>query len=124
MNIVVVEDIRLHQKVIKKVIQLALPRAEISLCSDAFEAFALLSSLSKVDLIMVDIHMPYCKGDELIKKLRTMMRFDECRIAIMTADEDLSTSFEEIGANYFFTKPFNPKKLKIMLQSLGLSEKS
>ena len=70
----------------------------------------------KFDLILMDMQMPEMGGIEAIKKLREQ----KCTtpIAVLTANamkEDKIKS-EEVGANYFLTKPINQEEFYNVLQ--------
>lgn len=66
--------------------------------------------LLKYDALIVDFNMPYLNGTQFIKKIRE--KIPNTLIIGISSSEDVSDSFLEAGANYFFLKPF--KMLEIL----------
>jgi CheY-like chemotaxis protein len=119
MRIIVVEDSKLHQKVVKKIIHFVFPYAEVICCGDAYDAWALLKASPKVDLMILDHNMPYAKGGDFIGKVRSDHVFKELSIIMLTG-EDKGEEFLKAGANAFFGKPFDPNHFKEVVKNLGL----
>ena len=68
----------------------------------------------KVDLILLDINIPYINGEELLQKIR---RYLDVPIIMVTsrnsdADEVLSITY---GADDYITKPYNPNILLLRI---------
>ena len=66
---IVVDDEPLAIEVLKSHIQKVDSLELVTTCSDAIEAFGILSK-NEVDLMFLDIHMPEMKGTELVKTLQ------------------------------------------------------
>ncbi|MEX2584413.1 MAG: response regulator [Gemmatimonadota bacterium] len=100
---------------IGRIIQLKLERApyEVTLVSDGREAMERLTGEQPVDLVLLDIMMPYLSGLDVLQELRQLPHRRETPVIILTAkgqDADRERAFE-LGAVDFLTKPFSPNKL-------------
>jgi len=64
------------------------------------------------DLILVDIHMPFHSGLELIKYLRSDLKMNT-PVLVLTAFSDLQMQrqAEELGISGYIVKPFDPSDL-------------
>jgi two-component system cell cycle response regulator DivK len=69
-------------------------------------------SLSKVDLILLDIHLPYEDGYMTLERLRTSSRFEQTHIVAVTAEatEDNMRRAREAGFDGFIAKPIDPDR--------------
>ena len=67
----------------------------------------LLAQEEEFDVIITDEVMPEMNGTEMIKEIR---KFDTSIFVVIISGK-LSSSFraDSVGANYFLTKPFNPR---------------
>lgn len=86
--------------------------------SNGIEAIDLFNK-EKVDLVVLDIMMPFMDGWELCKAIR---KISDVPIIILTArseEEDKLLGYD-IGADDYVTKPFSPKvlvaKIKVLLK--------
>lgn len=86
--------------------------------SNGIEAIEIFNK-EKVDLVVLDIMMPYMDGWEVCKTIR---KSSEVPIIILTArsEEDDKLLGYELGADDYVTKPFSPKvliaKIKVLLK--------
>lgn len=74
------------------------------------------------DLLLVDIHMPYMNGIELINYVRTKIK-STVPIVVLSRigmEETMQEAFS-VGANDYITKPFNPDELTQRLKRLIIS---
>ena len=69
MKILVAEDDELNQMVVRDIIMLLYPDAEVLMAKNGKEALELFFS-EKVDLVISDIEMPEMNGVELMKKIK------------------------------------------------------
>ena len=78
---------------------------------DGNKAIALLQK-TVYDLILVDIHMPFHSGLELIKYLRSDLKMNT-PVLVLTAFSDLQMQrqAEELGISGYIVKPFDPSDL-------------
>jgi DNA-binding response OmpR family regulator len=77
-----------------------------------------LLEVSRYDVIVLDLMMPYIGGEELIKAIREKDK--ETPILVLTAKqrlEDKRTCFE-LGADDYLTKPFEMEELTLRLKAL------
>ncbi|MGX8177962.1 response regulator transcription factor [Exiguobacterium artemiae] len=80
--------------------------------TDGDEAYQKIMSQS-YDLVLLDYMMPGMTGIEVIEKVRRHPDKQNLKIMMLTAKSQQSDRerAEEIGANYFFSKPFSPLEL-------------
>ena len=80
-----------------------------------------LSLLQKTvyDLILVDIHMPFHSGLELIKYLRSDLKMNT-PVLVLTAFSDLQMQHQagELGISGYIVKPFDPSDLIRRISSI------
>jgi two-component system chemotaxis response regulator CheY len=116
----VVEDSKLHQKVVKKMIHFVYPTAEVICCNDAYDAWSVLRACMNVDLMILDHNMPYAKGGDFARKVRSDEQYRSLPLVMLTS-EDCEEEFLKAGVNAFLKKPFDPNKFKAVVMDLGLS---
>ena len=68
-KILVAEDDELNRMVIKEMLTIITPDAEIEIVDDGMEAYIRLKE-NRYDLILTDIDMPKLNGRELLKKVK------------------------------------------------------
>jgi DNA-binding response OmpR family regulator len=100
---------------IGRIIQLKLERApyEVTLVGDGRAAMDRLESDAPIDLVLLDIMMPYLSGLDVLDELKRLPHRKETPVIILTAkgqDADRERAME-LGALDFLTKPFSPNKL-------------
>lgn len=71
------------------------------------------------DLLVIDIHLPYRSGLELIKYVRTDQGKDT-PVIILTAfsDNQMQRQAGELGISDYIVKPFNPVDLVAKIKSI------
>ena len=107
---------------IGRIIQLKLEQGpyEVMLVSDGREALDVLRSAQPIDVVLLDIMMPFASGLEVLAEARKLEHRRETPVIILTAkgqDADRRQAME-LGAADFFTKPFSPKKLLARVDEL------
>lgn len=100
---------------IGRIIQLKLERApyEVTLVGDGRAAMDVLEGTDPIDLVLLDIMMPYVSGLDVLDAVKRMPHREATPIIILTAkgqDADRERAME-LGAADFLTKPFSPSKL-------------
>ena len=85
---------------------------------DGNEAMAFIQK-EIYDLILVDIHLPYHSGLELVKYLRSDLK-KETPVLIVTAFSDpvMQQQAGELGINGYIVKPFNPSEIISQIRSI------
>jgi two-component system cell cycle response regulator DivK len=70
------------------------------------------SSLPRVDLVLLDIHLPYEDGYMTLERLRANTRFEDTRVVAVTAEatEDNMHRAKEAGFDGFIAKPIDPDR--------------
>jgi two-component system cell cycle response regulator DivK len=68
--------------------------------------------MPQVDLVLMDLHLPYQDGYEALAKLRGDSRFTETRVVAVTADANPTTmeKVRKAGFDGFLGKPIDPDK--------------
>ncbi|HET8656726.1 MAG TPA: response regulator [Longimicrobiaceae bacterium] len=107
---------------IGRIIQLKLERGpyDVSLVPDGRVALEHLRGDEAIDLVLLDIMMPYVSGLDVLAQLREMPHRRETPVIMLTAkgqDADRTRAFE-LGAADFLTKPFSPNKLLARINEL------
>jgi DNA-binding response OmpR family regulator len=107
---------------IGRIIQLKLEQGpyRVTLVPDGREALERLRGDEPVDVVLLDIMMPYVSGLDVLAELRRLPHRRETPVIILTAkgqDADRAQALD-LGATDFFTKPFSPKKLLARVDEL------
>lgn len=107
---------------IGRIIQLKLESGPyvVSLVPNGREALERLASDAPIDVVLLDIMMPFVGGLDVLARLRQMPHRSATPVIILTAkgqDSDRARALE-LGANDFFTKPFSPNKLLARIDDL------
>ncbi|MBW3572821.1 MAG: response regulator, partial [Gemmatimonadetes bacterium] len=95
---------------IGRIIQMKLEQGpyEVTLVSDGRAAIDELQGSDPIDVVLLDIMMPYASGLEVLAEARKLPHRRETPIIILTAkgqDADRRQALQ-LGATDFFTKPF------------------
>src|SRR5688572_10816694 len=85
----------------------------VSLSPDGRDALAKLSSMEPVDLVLLDLMLPYVSGYQVLIDARQNPRWKHVPIVVVTARtlEMDAVRALETGANDFVRKPFMPEEL-------------
>lgn len=91
---------------------------EADLAEDGNVAIDLLQ-MNDYDLMVVDIHLPYRSGLELVKFVRSDQGKDT-PVIILTAfsDHQMQRQAGELGISDYIVKPFNPGDLVTKIKSI------
>ena len=116
MRILVCED----NPITLKTIEFTLKKVgyEVLKAEDGEQGIGILDN-QEVDLVITDINMPYTKGLELVQYINTKLETKIPTIIIsgINLDETIDHA-RELGAEGYLTKPFDPKVLLDLIQSL------
>ncbi len=82
------------------------------------EAFKAFSEGHPYDLIISDIHMPDMTGDVLLQKIKRVNM--KAPVLIMTGfgNAELNQKLDELGADGYLEKPFDPARLLKIIHNL------
>lgn len=97
---------------------------EILTAADGEEALELVR-VEQPDLVLLDVMMPKMNGFEVCERLRDDPASAATRVIFLTAkgQEYDRTRGEEVGADGYMTKPFNPDELLATVsEAIGLDD--
>ena len=108
-TILAVDDSPIVQTSIKRILS---NRYNLLLASNAVDALDLLNK-HQVSLLLLDLTMPDIDGLEVCKTLRSIPKFRELPIVMLTARDGLVDKLKGqiAGTNRYLTKPFDEEKL-------------
>ena len=86
---------------------------EVVEAGDGEEALSAVDKSDKFDVVITDINMPNMNGIELIRKLRSDVKFKFTPILVLTTEggDDKKDEGKQAGATGWIVKPFNPDVL-------------
>jgi len=86
---------------------------EVTLSPDGRDALEKLTSLEPVDLVVLDLMLPYLSGYQVLIEARKNPAWADVPIVVVTARtlEMDAVRALETGANDFVRKPFQPEEL-------------
>jgi len=97
---------------------------ELLLATNGAEALKIIQT-QKPDLVFLDVMMPKMNGFEVCQIVKQNASTQDIHIIMLTAkgQEFDRQKGEEVGANFYMTKPFDPDEIfKKALEILGLVE--
>lgn len=97
--------------------------SKLDIVSNGKEALEFLEN-EKVDIILMDVHMPIMSGPETLSKLRKNEELKSTPVLFMTAqDEDkMVTDYNDLGALGFIQKPIKPNTLIKQITDIFLKQ--
>ena len=109
MRILICEDNKLAMKFLSVVLERE--GYKVDSAEDGNIAIAFLQKII-YDLVVVDIHLPFLSGLELVKFLRSDLK-QKTPVLIVTAfsDPQMQRQAAELGIDGYIVKPFNPSDL-------------
>ncbi|MBA4016844.1 MAG: two-component system response regulator [Pirellula sp.] len=110
-RVLVVDDSATMRRMVKLTLS-GLANAEFVDAGNGLEAIEQLS-LTKFDLVILDLNMPDMHGLEVVKFLRKHAAFKKIPIIVLTtrSDDAGRESVLAAGASLYMNKPFEPAKL-------------
>ena len=120
-KVLICEDKSMGQKVIE--FTLRGMGFETRVASDGEEGISLLKE-EVVDLLVTDINMPFNSGLEILQFVR--INFEHKIPVIIVSSINLDETKKhavELGADCYLTKPFDPKELVSVVESLDILKK-
>lgn len=109
-RILVADDIDINRSVVIRFLQRWSIESE-----EASDGEMVLTKLAKykIDLILMDLHMPNVDGYMATKRIRENPSWQHIRIIALTASAQLETKekIHAVGMNDFISKPFYPNDL-------------
>ena len=86
------------------------------LINDGQTAMALLASKTPA-LVLLDLHLPYVSGEELLKQIRTNEHLTKTKVVIISADPTW-VRFLKHEADFALIKPISFRRLRDLAQRL------
>jgi CheY-like chemotaxis protein len=104
-----VDDSLIVQTMIKRAIS---DHYQVLLANDAVSALNLLNT-NKVDLLLLDVTMPDIDGLDLCRTIRSISKFRDLPVVMLTAKEGLIDKIKSqfAGSTHYLTKPIDRDKL-------------
>lgn len=92
---------------------------EVTTCLSGEEALQVLEE-DRPDVVLLDIMMPGIDGFETLDRIRDNVKTASIPVVIVSAkvSEESIVRGLEMGANDYFTKPYNPTILKAKIESI------
>ena len=106
LSILVVDDDQFTRELIKTILK-QVSNITIYQAKDGVEALGVMNDIIKLDMILLDLYMPYMNGKEFIDTVRQNSQYYALPIVLITTDRLSKIELSNIGANYYLTKPFD-----------------
>jgi len=109
-NILAVDDAKTMRRMVQTILEAE--GHNVITAEDGIDALKKIQT-TKIDLAVVDLHMPNMNGTTLIRKMRRDEKHKETPILMLTTEssEFRKNKARELGANGWLTKPFTPTTL-------------
>ena len=116
----IVDDSSTMRRIISSVVkQIGIDEDYIGLAVDGMDALGQLKSTT-YDLVLTDWNMPKMNGLQLVKNLRTLPKYANTPILMITTEggkSEVVTALKS-GVNNYIVKPFSAETLKAKLEPL------
>ena len=112
-----VDDSLISQQMIKRALD---PSYRVLLADNAVDALSVIYQETSIKALLLDISMPGIDGFELCRTVRSLPRFKNIPIVMVTS-RDTQRDREEArmaGASGYLTKPCEPERLKAVMGKL------
>lgn len=88
--------------------------------ASGWQVLEFADTMPRVDLVLMDLHLPYEDGYDALAKLRSDARFAETRVVAVTADSNSMTmeKAKKAGFDGFLGKPIDPDKFPDQIISI------
>jgi CheY-like chemotaxis protein len=127
--ILLVEDNRADQELIRRAIQKVTIPKELRIVEDGEEALAYLfrrgkyqapATSPKPDLLLLDLNLPRVDGYQVLEEIRADSKLRPMPVLVLTTsrqEKDIIRSYE-LGCNSFITKPVGLDQLTGLVQAI------
>lgn len=91
---------------------------EVIVAANGRDAQAAISNVAPVDVVLLDLMLPYVSGYQLIEEIRDDHDWQYVPIVVLSGkvlEEDIVQALD-LGANDYVTKPFRPEELLARLR--------
>jgi two-component system cell cycle response regulator DivK len=88
--------------------------------TSGYEVVEYADALPRIDLILMDIRLPYEDGYGALKKIRASARLKDTRVVAVTAEASLEqmNKARAAGFNGFIGKPLDPDRFPNQIQNI------
>ena len=88
--------------------------------ASGWQVLEFADTMPRVDLVLMDIHLPYEDGYEALANLRRDTRFDQTRVVAVTADANPASmeKARKAGFDGFLGKPIDPDRFPDQIVSI------
>lgn len=93
---------------------------EVITAANGRDAQAAIDNIAPVDVILLDLMLPYISGYQLIREIRDNTSWQHVPIVVLSGkvlEEDIVRALD-LGANDYITKPFRPEELLARLRRI------
>ena len=92
--------------------------------SSGREMFNEIEMMPRVDLILLDLHLPYEDGFSLLPRIQAHPQLEQTRVVAVTADVHPETvgKSREVGFDGFLGKPISPRDFPRQLRQILAGE--
>ncbi len=106
-NILIVEDDAFNMQLLRTLLT-KISDMHIIPSYDGIEALHILESTKeKIDMVLLDIHMPLMNGMDLLMHIRQHHKYWDLPVLVISVDQRDMPELYRIGANEFIHKPFD-----------------
>jgi len=119
LTILIVEDDRVFNDLVKVQVQRMYPEAIVLQAFDGFEAGTSLG-VKKPQVVLLDLNLPGVDGYELCRRIKDEPGFERPLVFAMTSSNEpgLEQRMKALGADAFFSKPIDFEALQSAFQKL------
>ncbi len=88
--------------------------------ASGWQVLEFAATLPKLDLVLMDIHLPHEDGYDAMRKLKAEARFASTRVVAITADANPSSlkKAQQAGFDGFLGKPIDPDKFPDQIKTI------
>jgi DNA-binding response OmpR family regulator len=93
---------------------------DVIIAANGRDALAVIENVAPVDVVLLDLMLPYISGYELIAEIRDHLIWRNVPIVVLSGkvlEEDIVHALD-LGANDYVTKPFRPEELLARLRRI------
>jgi two-component system response regulator (stage 0 sporulation protein A) len=120
-NILITDDDEINIEITKALSEEYLKDIEINYniytAKNGLDALKIINS-KKIDVVFLDILMPIMDGYETLYKIRHSKIQKQPIVIVLSALDDIQTKVFDLGANWYFFKPFDEQKLQFLLHDI------
>ena len=91
---------------------------EVIMAANGRDAQAAIENIEPVDVVLLDLMLPYVSGYQLIAEMRDVHEWQRVPIVVLSGkvlESDIVKALD-LGANDYVTKPFRPEELLARLR--------